>query len=129
MADRPSVLVVDDEPLVRQIMVEMLKHLGIETSEAQDGSEAKDLTRTHKFSLIFLDVSLPDIDGRNLAPMLKQISPESRIVIASGYEVDPASVPGADAFLKKPFSLASLKEIVSSFFGPKDLPKGEPCPS
>ncbi|WP_456431944.1 response regulator [Thermosulfuriphilus sp.] len=119
MADRPSVLVVDDEPLVRQIMVEMLKHLGVETKEAQDGSEAESLTRSQRFSLIFLDVSLPDIDGRNLAPILKEISPETRIVIASGYEVDPSSVPGADAFLKKPFSLATLKEILSSFLNLK----------
>jgi CheY-like chemotaxis protein len=105
-----SVLVVDDEPVVRMIARTMLSAAGYAVSEAADAAAARTAVQSARdpFDLIFLDLTLLGESGAALIPEFRTRSPASRILLVTGSSVEDASSFGADGFLSKPFTRATL---------------------
>jgi two-component system, OmpR family, response regulator ResD len=115
MADRSqgTVLVVDDEPTILDVVGRYMERAGYETYRAADGPEALRLAAAHRPDLVVLDLMLPGIDGIEVMRQLHE-APGSRIAVilltARGEESDRlvGLRQGADDYVVKPFSPAEL---------------------
>jgi DNA-binding response OmpR family regulator len=106
-----TVLVVDDEPTIREVVVRYLRRDGFRTLEAADGERARELVETGKPNLVVLDVMLPGTDGLSLCRWIRSRSSLPVILLtARGDEVDRivGLELGADDYVTKPFSPREL---------------------
>jgi DNA-binding response OmpR family regulator len=106
-----TVLVVDDEPIVREVVVSYLERAGYRTLEAADGERARTLVEEASPSLVVLDVMLPRIDGLELCRWIRSRSDLPIILLtARGEEADRivGLELGADDYVTKPFSPREL---------------------
>jgi DNA-binding response OmpR family regulator len=106
-----TVLVVDDEPIVRDVVVRYLQRDGFTTLEAGDGDDARRLIETGEPSLVVLDVMLPGTDGLELCRWIRSRSDLPVILLtARGEEADRivGLELGADDYVTKPFSPREL---------------------
>ena len=109
--DMPTVLVVDDEPIVREVVVKYLEREGFRTLEAADGLRAREVLEAETPSLVVLDVMLPGIDGLELCRWIRSRSELPVIMLtARGEEADRivGLELGADDYVIKPFSPREL---------------------
>jgi CheY-like chemotaxis protein len=112
-----TVLVVEDEPVVRSVILEMLADQGYRTIEAADGPAGLRLLRDNKqIDLLITDVGLPGMNGRQLADLAREARPDLKILFITGYA---ESVAIADGFLQpgmemitKPFDLDNLSRRI-----------------
>src|SRR5205814_4493856 len=105
------VLVVDDEPVVREVVVKYLEREGFRTLEAADGDRARELLERDSPGLVVLDVMLPGIDGLELCRWIRSTSDLPVIMLtARGEEADRivGLELGADDYVTKPFSPREL---------------------
>ena len=111
-------LVVEDDDIVRMLMVEVLDELGHSASEAADAGAAlvilQDLSQP--LDLMMTDVGLPDMRGDELAAKARELRPELPILFASGY-AENINVPEGMYLIGKPFSIDQLREKVESILG------------
>jgi PAS domain S-box-containing protein len=112
---KETVLLVEDEPLVRELAVVVLRDLGYEVLEAGNGLTALALVRNHKgnpIQLVITDVVMPEMGGRQLAAELKQVLPNVKVLFCSGYTEDAVMHGGllepGMAFIGKPYTMTSL---------------------
>jgi CheY-like chemotaxis protein len=106
-----TVLVVEDEPEVRHLSVRMLQELGAHVIEADDAQQALDLlAQDSTIGLLFTDVVMPDLGGRELAQRAREIRPELSILTTSGYTGEKS--PTGPLLLTKPFTLAQLAKAI-----------------
>jgi DNA-binding response OmpR family regulator len=106
-----TVLVVDDEPIVREVVVRYLRREGFRTLEAADGGHARALLESETPSLVVLDLMLPDVDGLQLCRWIRERSDLPVIMLtARGEEADRivGLELGADDYVTKPFSPREL---------------------
>ncbi|HXH89829.1 MAG TPA: response regulator transcription factor [Gaiellaceae bacterium] len=106
-----TVLVVDDEPIVREVVVRYLQHEGYTTLEAGDGEHARILLEAERPDLVVLDVMLPGVDGLELCRWIRSKSELPVILLtARGEEADRivGLELGADDYVTKPFSPREL---------------------
>jgi DNA-binding response OmpR family regulator len=121
-----TVLVVDDEPVVREVVVKYLEREGFRTLEAGDGDSARDLLQRDWPGLVVLDVMLPGTDGLELCRWIRSRSDLPVIMLtARGEEADRivGLELGADDYVTKPFSpreLAARVRTVLRRSGPSD---------
>ena len=111
-----AILVVDDEVLIRRLIRRMVETPGREIIEACSASEAATLMelRGEGIDLALVDVSLPDINGKDLAGQWLTEFPGLKVVLVSGYPVEPSAlIPGRMSFLQKPFTRESLQEALT----------------
>jgi CheY-like chemotaxis protein len=114
----PTVLVVDDHDLNRELVRTMLERKGYRVVTAESPAHALELARSHDgpIDLLLTDVVMPGMSGRDLADLLVAERPELRVLYASGYTRDAISSQGVlderTAFLEKPFTSASLARAV-----------------
>lgn len=107
---RQTVLVVDDERSIRQLVVNVLRQNGFNVLEAADGSRAIEIARKHpsEITLLLTDLVLPGINGEELARVLRTSNPELHVVFMSGYAEDELEGRGiggvGTAYISKPFS-------------------------
>jgi CheY-like chemotaxis protein len=111
-----SILVVDDEALVREAVQRLLEHDGYEVESFPDGQSALKRLQERKFDLVITDFSMPGMAGDELVARIRGISSGQRIILATAY-VDEFRVFGqpqdnVDAVLLKPFSFKELSEAV-----------------
>jgi PAS domain S-box-containing protein len=105
------VLVIDDEPLVKNTTVRMLQSLGYTVLAAGGGLEAIERSRQHTgpIDVLLCDVAMPGQDGPSIALQLQALRPGLKVVFASGYAARTVDTALADAaFLQKPYSRAEL---------------------
>ena len=113
-----TVLVVEDAPLVLEITVRMLTHLGYTVLSASAPAEALELAgnRPEAIDLLLTDIVMPGSSGRELAEALRQIHPEARVLYTSGYSqeviADQGVVDGGLTFLGKPYTMQALSDKV-----------------
>jgi DNA-binding response OmpR family regulator len=106
-----TVLVVDDEPIVREVVVRYLEREGYATLEADDGDDARALVERESLDLVVLDVMLPGTDGLELCRWIRAHSELPVIMLtARGEEADRivGLELGADDYVTKPFSPREL---------------------
>jgi PAS domain S-box-containing protein len=107
------ILVVEDEPLVREVSTQILESLGYRVVAAANATEAMALVEgeTH-FDMIVTDVGLPGINGVQLVDMILQRRPGLKVVFVTGYGqnaiIDSANLPAGVGLLNKPFNTSSL---------------------
>jgi len=115
-----TVLVVDDEQIVRRTAKTMLERYGYSVVLAENGREAVELYRVlaDKIALILLDMTMPLMGGEETFRELKTIRPEVRVLLSSGYnEVEAIrrfTGKGLAGFIQKPYSAIALTEKVRS---------------
>jgi len=113
-----SILVVDEEEILRDLMKDILEGLGYGVMLASDGREAVDVYREHKggIDLVIVDMMMPKMGGRETFQELRRINPEVKALLASGYSKDTAAQQildlGVKDFLHKPFSLEEIAHKV-----------------
>jgi len=111
------ILVVDDEPDVRQAIKMMLEHDGHEVQTVDSGEAALALLEHNIFDLITTDYSMAGMKGDQLAAIIKQRWPGQPVIMATAFAADlyPSSKPsgGVDCMLNKPFSLVELREAIA----------------
>ncbi|MCH8062956.1 MAG: GAF domain-containing protein, partial [Chloroflexi bacterium] len=114
-----SILIVEDEPLVRNVAVHVLKEQGYTVIEASNGLEALDVVSQHQggpIDLLLTDMVMPAMGGRILAERLKEIHPEMKVLFTSGYTEDEAFKDEVfnerTNFMGKPFNPSTLTRKV-----------------
>jgi DNA-binding response OmpR family regulator len=115
MATAGAILVVDDEPTVRDVVVRYLRRDGFTTLEAADGDEARALIEAEEPSLVVLDVMLPGADGFELCRWVRARSDLPVILLTARVEEADRIVGlelGADDYVTKPFSPRELSARV-----------------
>ncbi|MGI9666098.1 MAG: response regulator [Acidimicrobiia bacterium] len=127
--DRELVLVVDDEPMVREVVCTYLDREGYATVEATDGMQALELMRDKSPDLILLDVMLPKLDGYSVLSQLREHTDVPVIMLtARDAEVDRVLglELGADDYVVKPFSPRELAARVRSVLRRTSRPAPDP---
>ena len=117
-----SVLVVDDEEAVRQLIKEALGQAGYQVSEARDGREGLLRYRQTPADLVIMDILMPDQDGLESILTLRREFPMAKIVAITGGSdmigilnfLDVAKMLGARRTLQKPFDMKHLLEVVQT---------------
>jgi PAS domain S-box-containing protein len=111
------ILVVDDEAGLRRMVAMMLEATGYRVMTAQHGAEALALYEQHRdrIGVVLTDMTMPLMDGATMLRALRALDPQVRIIAASGGE---ANVPGAQAYLRKPYSAKRLLEAVREVLSP-----------
>lgn len=112
MSQQPKVLVIDDEPGVRELISESLRISEITAVQAADGLEALSLLRREKFDLLILDINMPKLDGLALLEKLRTEGMSVPVLMLSARadktDINQGLRIGADDYLTKPFSIEEL---------------------
>lgn len=120
--DKPqrTLLIADDEELVRRAGERMLSKLGYRVLTAENGASTIEIFQRHRaeIALVMLDLVMPDMDGLETLQRLREIDPDVRVVLCSGYAREDASesqalIRSAAGFVRKPFNMAELSRVVS----------------
>lgn len=118
---RKKILVVDDEPSIREILATQLSRLHYDTVTASDGVEAVALFKSEKPDLVLLDVMMPGMDGLSACERMRQAEKKrARTPILfltareSPHDKLSSALSGGDDFISKPVSLQELRERVEA---------------
>jgi DNA-binding NtrC family response regulator len=115
-SERKSILVVDDEEIIRKFLSEVLNE-DYCVCVASDGDEAIEQIKQHKFDLIITDLKMPKVSGEEVVKFARQHDPQAKVIVISGfsslYTVSESIKCGARAFLAKPFSIRELMQSVA----------------
>jgi CheY-like chemotaxis protein len=126
-----TILLADDEETVRAITARLLRLLGFDVLVAEDGRHAVFLFREHQaeITLVILDLTMPHQGGEEASREIRQLAPETKIVLASGWDENDFGPrfagKGLAGFLQKPYTLATLRALLSSIL-PAALSDAEP---
>jgi CheY-like chemotaxis protein len=113
------VLVVEDDPGFRQVVVSMCHSLGYGALSVADAEQALSLIPTlEQLRLVLSDLVLPGSSGAELAETLSKTNPDLPVVLMSGYSPDELPVPEGIPLLAKPFRRADLGRLVSGLLEP-----------
>jgi two-component system OmpR family response regulator len=117
-ADQGQLLVVDDEPFLRDAVAASLRFLGFEVTAAETGTEALRLARNGRFDLVVLDVMLPDTDGFEVVRRLRADGSRIPVIFLTARDTQADKVTGltlgGDDYLTKPFGLEELAARIRS---------------
>lgn len=113
------VLVVEDDPAMRDLLIKVFEHLGLNAVGASGGSEAAAMVVAgNHFDLLLSDIRMNPMDGFALASVAKSLTPPTKVVLFTAYgEPDDerrARAAGADGYMSKPFSLKELLAMVQT---------------
>ena len=111
-----TILICEDEALVRDLLREMLVRAGYTVLVAEDGLEALEIAQSHPeaIDLLLTDLVMPNLNGKQLADQMKEGRPETKVLFLSGYadDVIPGEMPADIELLPKPFSTTTLLNTV-----------------
>jgi signal transduction histidine kinase len=122
MEGRGTILVIDDEALLRDIAEQMLTSLGYTVTAVSSGEEAIEYLKIHSVELLLLDMLMePGINGRETYSEIIKLHPGQKAIVVSGFsgsnDVRATLHNGAGAFIKKPYTMKSLGMAVKKEFG------------
>jgi CheY-like chemotaxis protein len=113
------ILVVDDEPLVRQTVQMLLEDDGYVVDEAKSGAEALALFEPGRFDMIFTDYFMPEMKGDQLAAAIKKRSPKQPVVMITAFpekfQSSACPLGGVDSFICKPFEVETLRAAIARY--------------
>jgi CheY-like chemotaxis protein len=116
-ATRASVLVVDDEDMVRNFMRRVLEEEGYQVLVATNGDEALSILGTFAISLVVTDIKMPVMSGTDLGARVAALPGGTQVVYASASDVPPEGVEFSH-YLQKPFTREDLRATVAAILQP-----------
>jgi len=115
---KPSILVVDDELLIRDLLYDFFTGQGWEISVAEDGEKALAMIRNKKYDVILTDIKMPEMDGLTLSGHVRQSDPEMPIVLMTGYPSVDSAIAAlrsrVNDYVIKPFNITQLFKLLES---------------
>jgi len=120
-----QILVVDDDPLVGRVTGEYLRVAGHQVEVVTSAADAIKRFNPERVHLVVTDHGMPHMTGRQLAEVIKQVSPETPVVLLTGGdEIDEKETASSavDAELSKPLTMAALQRTLSTLTFPRALP-------
>jgi two-component system cell cycle sensor histidine kinase/response regulator CckA len=131
MEGNENILLVDDEALVINVGVQLLKKLGYTVLEAQSGREAIKIFMegNHAIDMVILDMVMPDMSGGEVYDRIKRIDSNVKVLLSSGYSIDGQATEilkrGCEGFIQKPYSMEDFsKKIREVLSKPQKSPHG-----
>lgn len=110
--EQPSVLVVDDELLIRDLLYDFFQQQGWTISVADSGEKALEILRVRKIDIVLTDIKMPQIDGLTLTSQVRAKYPDMPVVLMTGYPSVETAVEGIRAkvcdYIIKPFNINKL---------------------
>jgi two-component system cell cycle sensor histidine kinase/response regulator CckA len=113
-----TILLIDDEKMILDVGRELLEELGYSVLPVMSGQEAIDVfaVNQNKVDLIIMDMIMPGMSGSETFDHLKEIKPDAKILLSSGYSIDGQATKilrrGCDGFIQKPFNMNQLAEKI-----------------
>ena len=117
MSEQPRVLVCDDDPEIRRILVVSLRQKALQIDEAPEGHTAIEMLREHRYAVVLLDLMMPGVDGFAVLESIKMDPNPPVVLVVSGAgrqvldRVDTSRIHGV---VKKPFDPIELAEVVAA---------------
>ena len=114
--DRPSILVVDDELLIRDLLYDFFSEQGWDISIAENGQKACEILNKKKIDLVLTDLKMPEIDGLTLTGIVQEEFPDIPVVIMTGYPSVDSAVSAlrkkVTDYVIKPFNINQLYKTI-----------------
>jgi two-component system cell cycle sensor histidine kinase/response regulator CckA len=113
-----TVLLVDDEEVILEVGQDLLEAMGYRVLTARDGKEAVEVYRKNRdvIDIVVLDMVMPTMDGGSAYDRMKEINPDVRVLLSSGYSIDGEATEimarGCDGFIQKPFNIKGLSKKI-----------------
>jgi PAS domain S-box-containing protein len=120
-----TVLLVDDEDMIIDVGQDILKLLGYEVLPARGGEEAIEVYKKNhdKIDMVILDMIMPDLGGGETYDRLKEINPDIKVLLSSGYSINGQATEilerGCDGFIQKPFNIMDLSQKIREILDKK----------
>jgi DNA-binding NtrC family response regulator len=116
MKDSISILIVDDEEIMRNVVMKILSREGYDVQTAPDGAAALDYIGANKVDIVVSDMKMPGIDGLELLQIIKKGWSNIGVILMTGhgdtYTVKDALLGGADEYITKPFKSHEVSMVV-----------------
>ena len=115
---KETILFVDDEDMIIQVGRDMIESLGYEVLIAENGKEAVELYEKNmkKIDMVMLDIIMPVMDGGETYDKLKEINPDIKVLLSSGYGINGQATEildrGCNGFIQKPFNMRTLSKKI-----------------
>jgi PAS domain S-box-containing protein len=123
-----TILVVEDERALRELMTELLESYGYTILQAQDGLDGLEMFTQHKdeIDVVITDMGLPRMSGQDMFTRIRELSPNARVILASGY-LDPGLKArlfseGAKGFIQKPYQPHEILRAIRTTLGQTKQP-------
>lgn len=113
---KPTILIVDDDAMVRQTSRMMLERKGCRVLEAECGETACEIFASSHVDMVILDLTMPGMSGEETLQALRELNAAIKVVIASGYKTDIVTPAGEkpDGYLRKPFRMENLYTLLDN---------------
>jgi DNA-binding NtrC family response regulator len=126
-----TVLVVDDDRAIRELLGDTLDAVGYKSLTAEDYETAENILKSANIDVVITDVLLPGKSGMELIKVIKDTYPHIPVLAISGKNVSSAEIKqaGADGFLAKPFRIGKIEELIERTLARVDSTKARPAPN
>jgi two-component system, cell cycle sensor histidine kinase and response regulator CckA len=129
---KETVLVAEDEAMIRELVVSIMKSFGYKVITAKDGEEAFNIYSSgeHKIDMVVSDMMMPNKGGIQLFKELKAINPDLKFILVTGYSLadqDEAVIGSMDAVLAKPYTPMKIMQLARDILDKKNVSR-VPCP-
>lgn len=116
VSENVRILVVDDDESIRKVLVAILEDEGYAVKSVETARKAIEITKKEHFNVALVDIRLPDMEGTDLLPQLRETTPRMRKIIITGYPTLQNAINAvnrrADAYIMKPFDVVKMLETV-----------------
>jgi DNA-binding NtrC family response regulator len=116
--NKPSILVVDDELLIRDLLYDFFSGQGWDIAVAENGEKALEVLKARKVDLVLSDIKMPEMDGLTLTSRVKDAYPHIPVVLMTGYPSVDTAVTAlrskVEDYIVKPFNINQLYRLVES---------------
>jgi len=114
--EQATILVVDDEAVVREVLVGFLTSLGYTVHEAENGEHGVRMATERRYDIVFTDIKMPGISGVQVLERVKAVEPTTQVIVLTGYGSVESAVEcmklGAFDYVGKPFHLEAIEVLV-----------------
>jgi len=111
-----TVLVIDDEDLVRDVVARMIEVLGYAALTASDGVVGLEILDRETIDAVLVDLTMPRMSGAEVIAALRQRRPTLPVILCTGFDRDRRGPVEADAYLPKPFRIEALEQTLATIF-------------